>query len=173
MTDFQNRLMISADKLDEINAVLLNPNMRVVSDFLDVVAKYGTPEEINTRAHEARDLEILLHKVKAKKPEYLADLEWLAAQRDANVFISVNDYRRNVLGDKADNMIFADDFAVTLEISALQYFPWIRIIAQRAIEERMLMPGRFIRVRKMAEQEEDGDLLAVAAAMQIIGATYV
>jgi len=36
-----------------------------------------------------------------------------------------------------------------------------------------LMPGRFIRVRKMKEQEADGDLPAFAAAMQIIGASYV
>jgi hypothetical protein len=36
------------------------------------------------------------------------------------------------------------------------------------------MPGRYIRVRKMKEQESDnGDILAVAAAMQIIGASYV
>jgi hypothetical protein len=36
------------------------------------------------------------------------------------------------------------------------------------------MPGRYIRVRKMKEQEADnGDILAVAAAMQIIGASYV
>lgn len=35
------------------------------------------------------------------------------------------------------------------------------------------MPGRFIRVRKMKEQEMDGDLPAFAAAMQIIGASYV
>jgi hypothetical protein len=35
------------------------------------------------------------------------------------------------------------------------------------------MPGRWIRVRKMKEQEADGDLAAVAAAMQIIGASVV
>ena len=35
------------------------------------------------------------------------------------------------------------------------------------------MPGRFIRVRRMKEQEDDGDLLAIAAAMQILGASYV
>ncbi len=36
------------------------------------------------------------------------------------------------------------------------------------------MPGRYIRVRKMKEQEADsGDILAVAAAMQIAGASYV
>ena len=35
------------------------------------------------------------------------------------------------------------------------------------------MPGRFIKVRKMKEQEADGDLPAIAAAMQIIGASLV
>jgi hypothetical protein len=35
------------------------------------------------------------------------------------------------------------------------------------------MPGRFIKVRKMKEQEQDGDLPAIAAAMDIIGASYV
>jgi hypothetical protein len=35
------------------------------------------------------------------------------------------------------------------------------------------MPGRFIKVRKMKEQELDGDLPAIAAAMNIIGASYV
>jgi hypothetical protein len=35
------------------------------------------------------------------------------------------------------------------------------------------MPGRFIRVRKMKEQEADGDLPAFAAAMQMIGASFV
>ena len=36
------------------------------------------------------------------------------------------------------------------------------------------MPGRFIRVRNMKEQAQDnGDILAVAAAMQIVGTSYV
>jgi hypothetical protein len=35
------------------------------------------------------------------------------------------------------------------------------------------MPGRFIKVRKMKEQEADGDLPAFAAAMEIIGASFV
>jgi hypothetical protein len=173
MTDLRNRLEIPAERLDEINAVLLNPDMRVINDFLDVVAKYGTPEEINAKARESRKLENLLARVKSTKPDYLLDLEWLAEQRDIGAFISISDYRRKVLGDVADTMVFSDDFAVTLEISALQYFPWIRMIAERALKRGMLMPGRFIRVRKMKEQVEDGDISAVAAAMQIVGATYV
>jgi hypothetical protein len=85
----------------------------------------------------------------------------------------VVDYRRKVLGDQADQMTFADDFAVTLEVSALQYFPWLITAAKQAIANQSLMPGRFIRVRKMKEQEADGDLPAVAAALKIIGASYV
>ena len=46
-------------------------------------------------------------------------------------------------------------------------------MAERAIANQELVPGRFIRVRKMKEQEADGDLAAFAAAMQIIGASYV
>ncbi len=42
-----------------------------------------------------------------------------------------------------------------------------------AVENQKLVPGRIIRVRFMKEQEEDGDLLAMAAAMQIIGSTWV
>ena len=64
MTDLRERLKIPSDRLDEINAVLLNPDMRVMNDFLAVVAKYGTPEEINAKAKEARKMENLLAKVK-------------------------------------------------------------------------------------------------------------
>lgn len=167
------RLKIAPDRLEAINNLLLNPDMRVISDFLEVVAKYGTPEEINAKANAARDMNALLQRVADTKPEYLADLEWLAEQRDKEAFISVADYRRKVLGQTADSTHFADDFAVTLEISAAQYFPWLRVMAERAIAEQKLVPGRFIRVRKMREQEADGDLPAFAAAMQIMGASYV
>jgi hypothetical protein len=171
--DIRQRLAISPDRLDAVNAVLLDPDTRVVNDMLDVVAKYGTPEEINRKAERARDLDHLLERVKASQPEYVQDLEWLRRQRDEGAFISISDYRRKVLGPEADTIEFADDFAVTLEISACQYFPWLIDAAKRAIEQRVLMPGRVIRVRKMKEQEQDGDLPAFVAAMTIIGASYV
>ena len=169
----RERLKIPYERLDEINAVLLDPDERVVNDVLAVVEKYGSPEEINAKAEDARKLPNLLKKVEATNPAYLEDLKWLEAQRDAGAFISVADYRRKVLGDKADTMTFADDFAVTLEISACQYFPYLMAAARKAVEEKMLMPGRFIRVRKMKEQEADGDLPAFVAAMQILGASWV
>ena len=166
-------LKIDTSRLDDINAILLNPEMRVVNDFLEVVARYGTPEEINRKAAEARQLPNLLRRVEQTHPEYLRDLEWLTEQRDRKAFIRVADYRRKVLGKRAEQMAFADDFAVTLEISAAQYFPWIAEAARRSIAEGSLLPGRWIRVRKMKEQEADGDLPAFAAAMQIIGASFV
>lgn len=174
MTDSYRRLLkIPAERIDDINKIFLDPDSRVVNDFIAVVEKYGSPEEINAKARQNRELSNLLQKVEEIKPEYIKDLKWLEEQRDKNAFISISDYRRKVLGSRADSMTFKDDYAVTLEISAAQYFPYVIEVAKRAIAQQSLMPGRFIRVRKMKEQEQDGDLPAFSAAMQIIGASFV
>lgn len=173
MSELRDRLKINPAKIEALNEILLNPDTEIIKDFLDVVQKYGTPEEINAKAEEARKMENLLAKVKETKPEYLEDLEWLQEKQKQEAFISVSDYRQKILGDKASQMTFTDDYAVTLEVSACQYFPWVRMVAERALEEGLLLPSRFIRVRKMKEQEEDGDLPAFAAAMQILGSSYV
>ncbi|HJW90819.1 MAG TPA: hypothetical protein VJ436_09290 [Anaerolineales bacterium] len=171
--DLRQFLKIPPERLEAINAVLLNPDMSVINDFLAVVSKYGTPKEINRKAEQAGQLPFLYQRVKATKPEFLEDLQWLEAKRDQGAFINIADYRRKVLGSRAEDMRFKDDFAVTLEVSAAQYFPWIILAARQAIAQGSLMPGRFIKVRKMKEQEADGDLPAFAAAMQIIGASFV
>ena len=172
--ELRARLRIPQTRLDDLNALLLDPNLRVVNDLLDVIAKYGTPEEINAKARKARDFDNLMTRMAEHDCSYLDDLIWLQQQRDQGRFISEPDYRREVLGDKAGKMVFKDEFAVTLEISAAQYFPWIIEEARRSIEQRELMPGRYIRVRKMRESEADcGDMLALAAAMEIMGASYV
>jgi hypothetical protein len=171
--NLRNLLEIPASCIDEINALLLDPNNQAINAFLEVVEKYGTPEEINRKAAQARQLPNLMARLKKVKPSYVEDLKWLEEQRDNEAFISVSDYRRKVLGDRAGTMTFNEDMAVTLEISALQYFPFLIEEARQAIENGELMPGRFIRVRKMKEQEADGDVLAVAVAMQIVGASYV
>lgn len=168
-----NMLKISSDRLDSINTVLLDPNERVISDFLKIVEKYGSPEEINRQHVESRQLPNLLKKAEAKVPKYVKDLEWLMTQRDQGAFITVADYRKKILGARADQMKFLDESAVTLEVSALQYFPWIRPMCERAIKGGTLVPGRFIAVRKMKESEADGDLPAIVAALDIIGASFV
>jgi hypothetical protein len=171
--DLRQKLAISTDRLEAINAVLLNPDTRVLNEFLEVVSKYGAPEEINQLASEASQLPNILKKVEAVKPEYLEDLKWLQEKREQRAFITIADYRRKVLGERADTTKFNEDCPVTLEVSATQYFPWVILAAKRAIEQDTLMPGRYIKVRKMKEQEADGDLPAMIAAMQIIGATFV
>jgi hypothetical protein len=173
ITDLRARLAIPGSRLDDLNAFLLDPDARIVNDLLAVVARYGTPDEINRKAREAGTLPALLDRVRETRPDYLGDLEWLEEQRERGAFVSVADFRRSVLGDRADTMTFRDDMAVTLEVSSLQYFPWVITAARRAIADRSLMPGRWIRVRKMTEQEADGDLAAVAAAMKVIGASVV
>jgi hypothetical protein len=170
---YRRLLKIPYDRLDEVNALLMDVDQRVINDFLKVVERYGTPDEINQKAQQARQLPELLKKVENTQPEYLEDLRWLERQRDQGAFISIPEYRRRILGPAAKDQQFNEDCAVTLEISAAQYFPWVIAIAQRAILDGKLMPGRFIRVRKMKEQEADGDMPAMAAAMEIIGASYV
>jgi bifunctional DNA-binding transcriptional regulator/antitoxin component of YhaV-PrlF toxin-antitoxin module len=174
MADLRERLRISDQRLKEINDFILDPNNDLINRFLEIVDNYGGPKEINRRANEARKLENLLGRLKNENSPYLADINWLTEQRDAGAFVTLSDYRKRILGEKADDMVFNEKNAVTLEISSLGFFPWLIAEAKEAIEKGNLMPGRYIRVRNMKEQVNDqGDTLAVAAAMQIVGATYV
>jgi len=174
MSDLRERLKISEERLREINEFILDPKNELINRLLELVERYGGPEEINRKATEARKLENLLTRLREEKSPYLVDLEWLTEQRDSGAFIKLADYRKKVLGDAAEDMVFNESNAVTLEISALNFFPWLIPQAKMAIEKQQLMPGRFIRVRNMKEQVGDnGDILAVAAAMQIVGASYV
>jgi hypothetical protein len=173
MANLHKRLKISNDKLKAFNSVLLDDNLQVMKDFLAVVEKYGTPEEINKKHRAARKQENLFKLVQDRNPAYIKDLHWLIEQRDERAFVSVDEYRRKVLGDAAKTMKFKDKYAVTLEVSALQYFPWIRVMAEQAIANQTLMPGRYIAVRRMKESEADGDLPAIVAALDIIGASFV
>ena len=170
----RRKLKIPSSRLVSINKVLLDPKSSVVNDILSVIAKYGSIEDINRKSEQARRLPNLMARLKKMNSPFVPDLEWLLSERDKNAFIRVIDYRHKILGARADSMKFKKANAVTLEISAFQYFPWIIAEARQSIEKGELMPGRFIRVRYMKESEADqGDLLAGMAAMQIIGASYV
>jgi len=172
--DLRECLKIDGSAVEAINRFLVDTNNSIVNAVLGVVSKYGTPEEINAKAQEARKLPNLVRRLRDMESPYLKDLEWLGVECNRNSFISVSDYRRKVLGKKVEGFKFDEKRAVTLEISALQYFPWLILEARQSIERGELMPARYIRVRKMKEQESDqGDILAMAAAMQVIGASYV
>ena len=87
----RQRLHIPDGRLTDINALLLDPDSRVVNDLLDVVARYGTPEEINRQAEAARNLDQIMLRLAEHNCQYLDDIEWLIAQRDAGAFISEAD----------------------------------------------------------------------------------
>jgi hypothetical protein len=170
----REKLRLDAGVVEEMNRYLLDSDNPLVNGVLRVIDKYGTIEQINARAAEARKLPNLLSRLRKMESPYLKDLEWLEEARDKGAFPTISEFRRKALSGQPPVAEYAEDRAVTLEISALQYFPWLIEEARRAIEKREVMPGRYIRVRCMEEQEKDqGDTLAIAAAMQIVGASYV
>jgi hypothetical protein len=166
--------LIRGECLAEINEFLQDPNNPLAQGLWEIVEKYGGVAKINQEAIEARKLINLFDRLGRVKREYINDLLCLAEWRNNGKFISMPEYREKILDrEKILGKVFDERKAVTLEISAFQYFPWLIKEARIAILNWELMPGRFIRVRNMKEQEKDGDLLAVAAAMQIIGASWV
>ncbi len=157
----------------KINRFLLQKNNPIIDNLLRIVERYGGVEEINRKSKEARRIENLIRRLEKKKSSFAKDLEWLTKKRDEEAFISIQNYRESVLGKNARSINFDESFAVTLEISASNFFPWIVEEAKRAIAQKDLMPSRYIRVRSMKEQVEDDDIIAFAAAMNIMGASYV
>ncbi|WP_024822744.1 MULTISPECIES: hypothetical protein [Aminobacterium] len=166
-------LSIAPCVVDDINNFLSDPRNDAVSDLSRVVAKYGTVDEINKKAHEAGKVENHMKKLERIRSPYIKDLEWLQNAKDSGSFISLSEYRSRVAPDRPI-WDYDETKAPTLEISALQYFPWLVAEVKQAIEKGEVLPGRFIRVRKMKEQEaENEDLPAVRAAIKILGASCV
>jgi len=174
MTRLNDMLKIEQKDLDIVNRLFADPDNQQVNGLSALIERFGGPAAINEKARQARDPENLMQRLKAMNSPYVADLEWLTAKRDQKAFVSMDEYCNTVLGESGAGGPVDFSNAVTLEISAMQFFPWLMAEAKQAIDNKELMPGRVIRVRNMAEQAEDnGDILATALAMQIIGATYV
>lgn len=164
---------IGEDTVRQLNAFLSDPGNGAIGDLKRVVAKYGSVSEINERARESGKVESLVKKLERMNSPYVKDLEWLAEIRDEGKLVSLSDYRARVNPGRP-SWDYDHSRAATLEISAMQYFPWLLAEVRQSIEKGELLPGRFIRVRKMKEQEADGgDLPAVRAATKILGASCV
>ncbi|MHA1221853.1 MAG: hypothetical protein ACTSSG_00305 [Candidatus Heimdallarchaeaceae archaeon] len=173
MENLREKLKISNENIQAIQNFFLDEHNPFIDDILNIIDKYGGVEEINKKFEESKDYDAIIKKLEKVNPSYIEDLDWLIKQRDNEVFISEEEYRRKILGNSVDRMTFDESHAVTLELSACQYFPFLIKGAQRAVTKGELLPGRIIRVRNMKEQEEDGDLLAMTAAVDIIGASRV
>ena len=168
-----DQFRITERDLEEINAFLCDPDNPYIREVMNVVQKYGGPEEINRKAQEAKNLHGIFRKLENMEYPYLKDIRDLIAARDKGAFISISDYRKKILGDDVDKVRFDEKNPVTMEISPLQFYPWFLKEVHQALDKREIMPARYIRLRPMREQERDGDLLAVVATMQIIGASFV
>jgi hypothetical protein len=173
LESLREKLRIKEENLREINDFLAKEDNPLVDGLLRIVEEYGGVDEINRKAQEARKIQNLMERLRTKRSPHIKDLEWLTKQRDKGTFISIPEYRQKILGEKAESMRFDESFAVTLEISACNFFSWLTEEAKKAIAQQDLMPARYIRVRSMKEQAEDDDILAFAAAMRIVGASYV
>ena len=169
----RKKLKISSRNVKEINDYFLDPKSKVIGDMLDVVLKYGTPREINRKAKKAKKLSTQMKMLKDVGSPFLPDLRWLMRMRKRNAFVTMDQYRKNILGSRAASVKFKDEDAVTLEISAMQFVDWLRVQAQQAIDRKELMAGRYIRVRSMKDQLEGLEPVAMGAAMNIIGASHV
>ncbi len=166
-------LKISRKCLIDINEFLQDSNNPLPQELWEMVERHGGVAKINQKAHEAGELSNLIQRLRKINNGSAVCLDLLTEWKARNAFISIPEYREKIIGKNSSKTVFKEKKAVTLEISALQYFPWLIAEATMAIVHGELMPGRFIAVRKMKEQEEDGDLLAITAAMQIIGASCV
>ncbi|MBU4047723.1 hypothetical protein KKB01_04515, partial [bacterium] len=153
----KGKLAIDSKVLNEVNKFLTKESNPVIDEIIKIVDKYGGPKKINALAQENGKIETLMEKLKYKKPEYVDQLNWLIEQRDGKKFISMEEYKNKI---NAPKDMIDESYKVTLEISSLHYFSWLISQAKQSIERGELMPSRFIRVRFMKEQEEDGDLLA-------------
>ena len=135
--DLRSKLAIPHDVVESINAYLVSPQNTVIEPLLKIIAKYGTPEEINAKAAEAGKLENLLGRLEEMNSPYLADLKWLQTQIDEGAFITMEEYRRAHCCTNCDcDVNFDEEYAVTLEISALQYFPWLIDQVKHPITEK-------------------------------------
>ena len=164
---------INQQVFEEINDYLVDPKNPALADLRRVVAKYGTVRDINEQARHAGQVESLVKKLERMNSPFVKDLEWIASVRDESKLTSLSYYRARINPGRSA-WEYDLSKAPTLEISALQYFPWLLAEVRSSVEKGEILPGRFIRVRKMKEQEADGgDLPAVRAAVKILGATCV
>jgi len=164
---------VQSRRLEEINDFLAKTPNPVLDPLLEIIEKYGGVGKINADARDRGSLSSLLKRLEKKSKRYAEQLRWLRDSRDSGLFVPIAEYADKVRSSGQVSEMLDPSFQVTLEISALQYFPWLITEAQQAIERRELMPGRFIRVRAMKEQEVDGDLLAVVAGMKMLGSSWV
>ena len=82
----KDRISLDHAAIEEINKYLAGSDNEMVNALLSIVEKYGTPDEINRMAAEARKMPNLIARLKNMDSPYLKDLEWLTKMRDKKRF---------------------------------------------------------------------------------------
>ena len=159
--------------LEAIEQLLASSSNPLVEAIEKIVHKNGGASEINRKAKENGSLVNLLDKMGQDKSQYLDDVNWLIEQRDTQNFVKFEDFISNIGLEAETSNLINNSNAVTLEISWLQVFPCLITQAKQAIQNKELMPGRYILGKGMKEQEQSGGLLATTAALNALGVTFV
>ena len=168
-------LGIDLGVINQFNAWINDPRNKYIRQIRSLLNKYGTVDEINAMAHEAQKLSTRMSRLEALgAADYIEQIKWLEHQRDTGAFVSIEEFRQNVLGEAYKKTYFPETNAVTLEISSLNYFDWLMEAAHQALEQRTLLPTRYIVIRPLRDVElaRPGELIAIDAALDVIGATH-
>ena len=96
----QKSISVPTKYIQEINALLTNPNSKIMQRLFKTINTYGTPAEINKKAKHSSELSVILSKLKKINPVYVNDLHWLIKERDVGSFVSIEEYNRNILGKR-------------------------------------------------------------------------
>ena len=67
----KEKLVIDSNMLNEVNKFLTKKSNPVIDEIIKIVDKYGGPKKINDLAQQNGKIEILMGKLKLKKPEYV------------------------------------------------------------------------------------------------------
>ncbi len=165
--------MLSSEAFKLLKEFVSDRKNEIFSPIHEIVDEFGGVNEINRRAKEARKYDVIVSRLEKVNPGMLEKLRWLEKTINEGKFVSMDDYIKRVTQGKFSKEDLNWDYAITLEISACNFFDWLVEEVKKAINEQSLMPARYIRVRNMKEQEKDGDLLAFSAAMNLFGSSYV
>lgn len=166
---------IDLSVVKQFNEWINSPKNEYIRQIKSILNKYGTVDEINAKARDAKKFSTRMSRLQAiGATDYIEQIAWLQHQRDTGAFASIEEFRKNVLGDAYAGSYFPETNAVTLEISSLNYFDWLMEAARQALENRTLLPARYIVIRPLRDVElaRPGELIAIDAAMDVIGATH-
>jgi len=134
-------MKIPYDRLDDIKRDLLDPDMRAVGDFLAVVDKYGTPEEINLKAERARQLHRCSRRWKKLIRITRRNLQWLQDRRMMHRSSLCRNIVRKYWAIRHSTIKFADEFAVDPGNQCTAIFPMVDRGGGKGDREKSLCQG--------------------------------